>query len=206
MRKPGNFHIPYKADNSNYMNRLDFLAAYKDGQRDFTGVAFRGARLDRLAIRDCIFQYTDLQSTILAHSDLTGSNFFGADMRDTDLRAANLEHTILTNAKVGAELVSAVSLRGAEFHLDGVWRSGPPLMAVQRKLILEVAPGIFRIGNKEMSSQLWLGGGFSEIAWRTEDELALVKAFLHYRSGISPEDWKAHDHVGWEAHDIKASM
>ena len=105
-----------------------FLAAYRNGKKDFSKQNLNYLKLEKFELSQFIFCYSQLEGTVLREANLSQANFYGANLSTAILSKANLQKTCLstsdlqnadlqganlTNANLINSNLQAANLRGA---------------------------------------------------------------------------------------------
>lgn len=95
------------------MQVQDFLARYKQGERDFAHVDLSGAILTGVNLQDL-----DLTGANLTGANLSWSFFSRAKLSGACLRQADLRHATLTGANLNQAILSGANLSKADLRLS----------------------------------------------------------------------------------------
>lgn len=88
------------------MNTDELLEQYKEGERDFSGITIKNARLERVI----------LSEINLSHANLYGANFFKAQIKDSDLRGITLSRANMRAINLKGVDFSEARLYGTDFR------------------------------------------------------------------------------------------
>lgn len=107
-----------KNQNKNICLKWDeeqFLSAFNNGKKDFSDQDLQGLNLQGGKLNKCIFRYSQLQGIILADTNLSQANFYGADLNLANLTNANLTESYLSKSNLENADLKGANLASADF-------------------------------------------------------------------------------------------